>query len=90
MSLIRIGLEREGLLYEVVYGMSDNKRAWWDNSRAGELGYRPKAKSEDFAMEILAAQKNVPADPVADFFQGGTFCSDEFANDFEMLKKLKP
>jgi uronate dehydrogenase len=90
VSLIRIGLEREGLLYEVVYGMSDNKRAWWDNSHAHELGYRPTAKSEDFAAEILASQKHIPADSVGDFFQGGTFCSDEFANDFEMLKKLKP
>ncbi|MBV9814948.1 MAG: NAD(P)-dependent oxidoreductase, partial [Alphaproteobacteria bacterium] len=78
VSLIRIGLEREGLLYEVVYGMSDNKRAWWDNSRATELGYRPRAKSEDFAAEILAAQKNIAPDPVGDFFQGGTFCADEF------------
>jgi uronate dehydrogenase len=26
--LIRIGLEREGLIYEVVYGMSDNARVW--------------------------------------------------------------
>ncbi len=33
-ALIRIGLEREGLAYEVVYGMSDNARAWWVNSRA--------------------------------------------------------
>jgi uronate dehydrogenase len=70
--------------------MSDNKRAWWDNSHAHELGYRPTAKSEDFAAEILASQKHIPADSVGDFFQGGTFCSDEFANDFEMLKKLKP
>jgi uronate dehydrogenase len=90
VSLIRIGLEREGLLYEVVYGMSDNKRAWWNNSRAVELGYRPQARSENFAGEVLAAQRNIAADPVGDFFQGGTFCSDEFANDFEMLKKLKP
>jgi uronate dehydrogenase len=90
VSLIRIGLEREGLLYEVVYGMSDNKRAWWDNSRARELGYQPKARSEDFAVEVLEAQKSIKPDPVGDFFQGGTFCADEFANDFDMLKKLKP
>ena len=90
VSLIRIGLEREGLLYEVVYGMSDNKRAWWNNSRARELGYLPESRSEDFATEVLAAQKNVAPDPVGDFFQGGTFCADEFANDFEILKKLKP
>ena len=90
VSLIRIGLEREGLLYEVVYGMSDNKRAWWNNKRAKQLGYRPKARSEVFAKEVLKAERGVPPDPVTEYFQGGTFCSDEFANDFAMLKKLKP
>jgi uronate dehydrogenase len=89
VSLIRIGLEREGLLYEVVYGASDNKRGWWDNKRARQLGYRPKARSEDFAREILKAQRDIPPDPVGDYFQGGMFCSDEFANDFATLKKLK-
>ncbi len=86
VSLIRIGLEREGLVYEVVYGMSDNKRAWWDNTRARELGYQPTGISEDFAVEVLASQtpKN---DPVGNFFQGGPFCSDEFTGDFEAIKK---
>ena len=51
VSLIRIGLEREGLVYEMVYGMSDNARAWWDNSRARELGYRPEGRSEEFAAK---------------------------------------
>lgn len=80
VSLCRIGLEREGLIYEVVYGMSDNKRAWWDNSRALELGYRPTGHSEDYADEVLAA--DAPAgDPIAAFFQGGPFCADEFTGD---------
>lgn len=86
VSLIRIGLERENLVYEVIYGMSDNKRAWWDNSRAKELGYQPTGASEDFAAEILAA-KLPKADPVSEFFQGGTFCGDEFTGDFEAIKK---
>ncbi|MGO4711187.1 NAD-dependent epimerase/dehydratase family protein [Bradyrhizobium sp. 2TAF24] len=86
VSLIRIGLERAGLIYEVVYGMSDNKRAWWDNARALELGYRPTGRSEDYAAGILAAQqpKN---DPVGDFFQGGPFCTDEFAGDLSKIKQ---
>lgn len=87
VSLIRIGLEREGLVYEVIYGMSDNKRTWWDNSRAKELGYQPTGVSEDFAAEILAA-KTPKADPVSEFFQGGTFCGDEFTGDFESIKKV--
>ena len=77
-ALIRIGLERDGLTYEVVYGMSDNARAWWDNSRALELGYKPEGQSEAFAREALAAQALLPADELAALFQGGPFCSDEF------------
>lgn len=78
VSLIRIGLEREGLAYEVVYGMSDNARAWWDNSRAGELGYKPEGQSEMFAEAALAAQALIPPDVVGDRFQGGPICSQEF------------
>src|SRR5690606_33438673 len=45
VRLIRIGLERPGIVYEVVYGVSDNARAWYDNSRARELGYAPEGRS---------------------------------------------
>ncbi|WP_430397965.1 NAD-dependent epimerase/dehydratase family protein [Ferrovibrio sp.] len=88
VQLIRIGLERPGLVYEVVYGMSDNKRAWWDNSHALSLGYRPEGQSEAFAAEALEAQKALPADPIGDYFQGGSpFCSQEFSGDLARLKK---
>jgi uronate dehydrogenase len=88
VSLIRIGLERKGLVYEVVYGMSDNKRAWWDNTRALELGYQPSGRSEDYAAGILAAGKSAKADPVGNFFQGGPFCTDEFEGHLERIKKV--
>jgi len=86
VSLCRIGLEREGLVYEVVYGMSDNRRAWWDNSHARALGYAPEGRSEDYAPGILAARKP-SGDPVADYFQGGPFCSDEFTADLDTIRK---
>lgn len=81
VSLIRIGLETEGLVYEVVYGMSDNARAWWDNCRAAELGYRPEGRSEAFAAEALAAQALLAPDEIGDRFQGGSFCSGVFEKD---------
>jgi uronate dehydrogenase len=87
LKLIRIGLEKPDLLFEVVYGMSDNKRAWWDNSRAKSLGYQPEGKSEDFAEAVLQAEKP-STDEVAAYYQGGPFCSDAFDADFERLKKL--
>lgn len=87
VKLIQIGLEKPNLLFEVVYGMSDNKRAWWDNANAVSLGYKPEGRSEDWAEEVLANEKPV-TDHVAAHFQGGPFCSDEFDADFERLKKL--
>jgi uronate dehydrogenase len=87
VKLIRIGLEKPDLLFEVVYGMSDNQRAWWDNSRALELGYQPEGKAEEYAAAVLEAEKPV-TDQIAAYFQGGPFCSDEFDADFERLKKL--
>jgi len=88
VALIRIGLEKPDLLFEVVYGMSDNSRAWWDNSRALQLGYRPAGKSEDFAASALEAQAKLPKDEIAAYFQGGPFCSDAFDADFERLRKI--
>ena len=87
VSLIRIGLERPGLVYEVVYGLSDNARAWWDDRRTRELGYQPAGRAEDFAAAALAAQAALPADEVGDFFQGGSFCSEEFDGDFARLRQ---
>ena len=75
-------------MYEVVYGMSDNARGWWDNTRARQLGYRPEGKSENFAREALAAQAQIPADPVADYFQGGPFCSEEFEGELSCVQTL--
>jgi uronate dehydrogenase len=87
VSLIRIGLEQPGLVYEIVYGMSDNARAWWDNTRARELGYAPIGRAEDHVHAAMAAQRQIAPDPVADAFQGGAFCSDEFTFDLAKIKR---
>ena len=41
------------LRFEIVYGISDNERAWFDNRNARRLGYRPQDRSEPYAKEIL-------------------------------------
>ena len=81
VQLCRIGLEHPEVRFEVLYGASLNDRAWWDNSRAYALGYRPKHRSEDHVAHALAEQAKLPADPVGDFFQGGAFCAMEFDGD---------
>lgn len=85
LQLIRIGLERPGLVYEVMYGVSGNARSWYDNSRATALGYQPASRSEDYAPAILA-KPEPDADPVAEFYQGGTFCAAEYTASFDTLK----
>lgn len=82
-ALVRIGLDHPDLRFEVVYGASDNERSWWDNGTAYRLGYRPRHRAEDHVAQALAAQAKLPPDPVGDIFQGGGFCSMEFASEPE-------
>lgn len=87
VQLIRIGLEHPDIVYEVLYGASGNTRAWWDNSRAFELGYKPKHNAEDFVAHAEAEQKKAKPDSVGDYYQGGTFCAVEYTADFEVMRK---
>jgi uronate dehydrogenase len=82
-QLVRIGLEHPALRYEIVFGVSDNARGWWDNAAAYRLGYRPAGRAEDHLEFALAGQAKLPPDPIGDRFEGGPFCSAEFAADPE-------
>ena len=81
VALIRIGLEHPELEYEIFYGASFNERTWWDNSRAYAYGYRPSGKAEDFREQAMAQEAKRAPDPVGDYYQGGSFCSQEFSGD---------
>jgi uronate dehydrogenase len=82
-QLVRIGLEHPDIHYEIFYGVSDNDRGWWDNAAAFRYGYRPRGRSEEHRDAALAAQAKLPDDPIADWYQGGPFCSDEYEADRE-------
>jgi uronate dehydrogenase len=75
-QLVTIGIEHPGIRFEIVYGVSGNRRSWYDNSNAHRLGYRPLDDSEPQADEILRNEKPA-ADALAERFQGGTFVSAE-------------
>ncbi|MBV8493437.1 MAG: NAD(P)-dependent oxidoreductase, partial [Alphaproteobacteria bacterium] len=77
-QLVRIGLEHPDIHFEIVYGVSNNKRSWYDNSNAYRLGYKPQDGSEPYAAEILASEAGQPKNPVAERYQGGTFCAEEY------------
>lgn len=89
MALVAIGLEAPGLVYRVVWGMSDNKRAWWRDPGARALGYAPGDRSEDHVAAAMAAQALLPPDPIGDHFHGGPFCSQEFDGDLERLREAR-
>jgi uronate dehydrogenase len=75
-QLVTIGIEHPDIRFEIVYGISGNTRAWYDNSNAHRLGYRPKDNAEAWRVEVLAMNEK-PGDPVAEAHQGGVFCAVE-------------
>ncbi|QUS39193.1 NAD(P)-dependent oxidoreductase [Tardiphaga alba] len=89
VQLCQIGIAHPDIHFEVLYGASYNERAWWDNTRAYELGYRPTGKGEDHREHAMAEQAKLKPDPVGDFYQGGAFCSAEFSGDFSKVWQAK-
>ena len=86
-QLVTIGIEHPDIRFEIVYGISANKRAWYDNSNAFRLGYKPQDDSEKYAAEVLAKEKS-GADSVAEMYQGGVFCAaEEVPNPAPLPKK---
>jgi uronate dehydrogenase len=75
-QLVSIGIEHPDIRFEIVYGISGNKRAWYDNSNAFRLGYKPQDDSEVYAAEVLAREKP-SGDAIAEAHQGGVFCTAE-------------
>lgn len=84
-QLCEIGLTHADIHNQIVFGMSDNARGWWDNATAFGLGYAPRHRSEDHVE--VAQRGDGPPDAVGDLFQGGTFCSDGFSGDLERTRR---
>ncbi|MSP89352.1 MAG: NAD(P)-dependent oxidoreductase [Alphaproteobacteria bacterium] len=86
VQLIRIGLEHPDLRHEVVWGISANERAWWDNKAAFRLGYQPIGNAETMRDYALAGQAALPPDPIGDRLQGGPYASAEFVGDIRRIR----
>jgi uronate dehydrogenase len=74
--LVDACLDQPKLGFAVVYGNSDNRRSWWDNSKSG-VDYRPQDDSETFADRFAGYPAPDPEDPAAKF-QGGPFIPLDF------------
>jgi len=59
--------------YSVVYGMSNNRTQWWDNTKARHLGYVPQDSSEPFRAAVEARQAPLDYNDPAVLYQGGAF-----------------
>lgn len=70
-QLVSIGIDHPDIKFEIVYGISGNQRAWYDNSNAARLGYKPQDDSEVYAKDF---ENEKPGHPVAEQHQGGIFC----------------
>ena len=88
-QLVTIGIEHPEIRFEIVYGVSRNKRSWYDNSNAYRLGYKPQDDSERYAAEILRREKP-GGDAKAEKYQGGAFVvAEDIPNPAPLPKKKK-
>jgi len=83
-QLVDIGIKNKVIHHEIVYGVSQNKKSWWNNSRAYQLGYKPKDSADKFNFSLLS--KNEHKDKMALLFQGGVFTSANFKGDIKSIK----
>ena len=63
--------------YAVLYGISNNTRAWWDLEAGRALGYHPEDDAEQFAAEIEAVAET-EEDRAEAAHVGGSFATSEF------------
>ena len=63
--------------YAVLYGISNNTRAWWDLEAGRALGYHPEDDAEQFAAEIEAVAETED-DRAEAAHAGGAFATPQF------------
>ncbi len=74
-DLVKKIYQIDRLGYAVIYGVSDNKQKWWDNSLTSYIGWKPNDNSQQFENDAkLTAEINNHDDP-AIRFQGGAFAA---------------
>jgi len=85
VRLAKVGLVAD-YTNEIVYGVSDNARSFWDNSAAERLGYRPQDRAEDYA-HLFPGPDEASGDP-AGHFQGGPYVNNGLTSTLGRLAEL--
>ena len=75
VQLVERCLVAERVGYAIVYGISDNREAFFSNHKVAHLGYRPRDTAEDYREKV--EDKVGPGDPFAPDVEhvGGVFCA---------------
>lgn len=71
--LVMAALTAPVVRHSVIYGLSDNTTAFWDNTPARHIGYRPRDSSEVFRVAVEARQPSIDVTDPAAVYQGGAF-----------------
>jgi uronate dehydrogenase len=75
IQLVERCLVAERIGFSVVYGISDNREAFFSNQKVAHLGYRPAHSAEDYRQKV---ESNLgpgdPFDPAVEFV-GGFLCA---------------
>jgi uronate dehydrogenase len=59
--------------HSIIYGMSDNQHAWWNNDSARHIGFVPQDSSDVFRDAVFARTTAPDLNDPAAQFQGGGF-----------------
>jgi uronate dehydrogenase len=73
IELVRCSLFTNRVGHAIVYGVSDNRSKWVDNTKAAFLGFRPQDSSVEFEHLFPANAPDANLDDPIQRFQGGPF-----------------
>jgi uronate dehydrogenase len=73
IELVRCALFTPRVDHSIVYGVSDNRVTWWDNSKARHLGFRPSDSSIRYEGNFPLCAPDVDRSDPTQLYQGGPF-----------------
>lgn len=79
LRMIEACLAAPALGCTILYGVSDNRRAWWSNEAAAHVPYAPQDNAEDYRDRIASVYQRDPEAPEVRF-QGGSFAANDYQN----------
>jgi len=73
VELVRCSLFAPSVGHTVIFGVSDNSGAWWDNSKAAHIGFKARDSADGERARVEASVPPLPAGDPAGLYQGGSF-----------------